>query len=65
MATERHGISLSGLHSTNVDDDDVWQRYRDMRMDAQDRMDITELTNTQFVSMLLDVYALHLEDVDS
>lgn len=60
--SQDHGIYLGDGHSIGLQSDDVWDRYRSMRSDAQDRMNSKELTNIQFVALLLDVYALHLED---
>lgn len=61
-SSQKHRIHLGAEHSIGLQSDDVWDRYRSMRSDAQDRMDAKELTNIQFVELLLDVYALHLED---
>jgi len=40
---------------------DTFERYQDVRAEAQERMGAEELTNDEFVDMLVFVYQLHLE----
>ena len=42
-------------------DRDTHQRYRDHRADAQSRLGWTDISNDEFVTLLLDVFALHCE----
>jgi len=40
------------------------QRFYDAKHEAMERVGMGELSNWQFLSLLLDVYDLHLEDGD-
>lgn len=54
--------STGGPDYNLVVDTDVHGLYREMKRDAQGRLDRTELTNGEFLALLLDVYHLHLQD---
>lgn len=41
--------------------DETWARYRRLREDSRTRNDRKELTNDEFVTILLDVFEFHLE----
>lgn len=43
-------------------DPDIAERYYDHKEETRKRLDRSELTNEEFLEVLLDVHSLHLED---
>lgn len=62
MTSVKMSISHNGDDQDVVIDDSVYGRFKVEKDAARERMDVDELTNHDFMSILLDVYTLHLED---
>lgn len=55
-----HQITVESDYKIAAVPETTWDRYRQLREESRQRLDYPELTNEEFISMLLDVWEREL-----